>query len=196
MAGPVGGHLMAYELKDYVEVPERIAAWYKAHPDGRIVCEITEFTDVRVTVKSSVYRTSDPLEQPAGVGHSFLAIPGKTPYTKDSELENAETSAAGRALVMAGIPAKSVASAQEVKNKRSADEGSGQGRATRTQPGKSASPAPSTLGSGAARGESPGHGEGPGGSSQHVHNWKDIKLRPGHEWCDGCGVNRQKQGAA
>jgi len=101
----------------YVEVAERIAEWYKRHPEGRIVTELVEFTDSRVTVKASAFRTSDPSEPPAGVGHSFLAIPGKTPYTKESELENAETSAAGRALVFAGIPSKNVASSNEVRAK-------------------------------------------------------------------------------
>lgn len=110
---------MAYELKDYREVPERIAEWYARYPEGRIVCSIVEaLTDeTKWTVRSAVYRSSDPDEPPAGVGHSFLTVPGKTNFTRESELENAETSAAGRALVMAGIPAKNVASEGEVRAK-------------------------------------------------------------------------------
>ena len=106
-------------MKDYVEVADRIREWYAKHPNARIVPELVENADARVTMKAAVYRTDDPLEPPAGVGHSALAIPGKTPFTRDSELENAETSAVGRALVMAGIPSKHVASAGEVRSKTS-----------------------------------------------------------------------------
>lgn len=116
---------MAYELKDYREVPERIAEWYTRYEHGRIVCTVLEKPNEwcnRWTVKAEVYRTEDPTEPPAGVGHSFLVVPGKTSFTRDSELENAETSAAGRALVMAGIPAKNVASEGEVRAKSQAVE--------------------------------------------------------------------------
>jgi hypothetical protein len=109
---------VTFELKDYVEVADRIQAWYAAHPDGRIVTEIVEMTAERVIVRAEVYRDSATSASHAGVGHSYLAIPGTTPYTAGSELENAETSAVGRALVMAGIPAKSVASAGELASKR------------------------------------------------------------------------------
>lgn len=110
---------MAYELKDYVEVADRIQAWYAEHPGGRIETNLIEFTDVRVVIRAEVYRSDEADEPPAGTGYSFLAIPGSTPYTRGSELENAETSAVGRALVMAGIPSKNVASAGEVRSKKS-----------------------------------------------------------------------------
>lgn len=108
---------MAFDLKDYVDVAERLAEFYKGHPDGRIVTEVLENNDKRVTVRAEVFRTSQD-ELPAGVGHSALAIPGSTPYTRGAELENAETSAVGRALVMAGLQSKRIASADEVAAKR------------------------------------------------------------------------------
>jgi hypothetical protein len=46
-----------------------------------------------------------------------MNIPGSTPYTRGSELENTETSAAGRALVMAGLPSKKIASGDEIRAK-------------------------------------------------------------------------------
>lgn len=107
-----------FALGDYVEVSERIAAWYDEYPDGRIETDIVSITDKLVVTRSRVYRTGDMTEAAAGIGHSMLAIPGKTPYTRDSELENCETSSVGRALVMAGIPSKGIASANEIRNKR------------------------------------------------------------------------------
>lgn len=151
---------------DYREVPERIAEWYDRHPEGRIVCKVLEWEQDRVMVRASAYRTSEPTEPPAGVGHSFLAIPGATNFTRGSELENAETSAAGRALVMAGIPAKSVASGQEVASKR-----------------------------GESGGESVAYGEGatgnnaPGSSRTCPHKyWSDMPNKPGWMVCDTCGL--------
>jgi hypothetical protein len=109
-----------FALGDYVEVADRIKAWHEEFPEGRIETELLSITDKLVVTKSRVYRTSDPQEAPAGIGHSMLGIPGKTTFTRDSELENCETSSVGRALVMAGIPAKSIASANEIRSKGNA----------------------------------------------------------------------------
>lgn len=116
--------------EDYIDVAERLRAWYEAYPNARIETSIVSHTDSRVTVKALAFRgdTSDPdvsgrprpygfEERPAGVGHSAMAIPGSTPYTRGSELENCETSAVGRALVMAGLPSKKVASSDEIRAK-------------------------------------------------------------------------------
>lgn len=114
--------------EDYIDVAERLRAWYEAYPNGRIETSILAHTDNRVTVKALAYRGDfaevDPKdrpynyeERPAGIGHASMAIPGSTPYTRGSELENCETSAVGRALVMAGLPAKRVASNDEIRAK-------------------------------------------------------------------------------
>ena len=51
-----------------------------------------------------------------GQGLAYEPFPGTTPYTKGSELMNAETSAWGRALAAIGAPTKGhVASADEVR---------------------------------------------------------------------------------
>ena len=106
----------------YVDVAARLAEWYAKHPDARIETAAIEMNDDRVTVRAQVFRDSGVDTLPAGTGHSWLEIPGSTPYTRGSELENAETSAVGRALVMAGIPSKSVASADEVASKKGGEE--------------------------------------------------------------------------
>jgi hypothetical protein len=110
---------MGFDLKDYVEVKDRLQEWWAKYPDGRVHTEVTELTEDRVTVRAEAYRKLEDLF-PAGVGHSYMQIPGTTPYTKGSEIENAETSAVGRALVMAGLSAKaSIASRDEVAAKMS-----------------------------------------------------------------------------
>ena len=55
-------------------------------------------------------------------GYSWLEIPGTTPYTKGSEVENAETSAWGRAIGSLGILIDaSIASQNEIDAKAGAD---------------------------------------------------------------------------
>lgn len=102
---------------DYVQVNERIIAFRKEHPDGCLQSEIVTLTDNLVVIKGYAYRTPD--DPRPGIGHSSLGIPGATPYTRGSELENAETSAWGRALAALGYEVKrGVASADEIRNKQ------------------------------------------------------------------------------
>lgn len=110
-----------FELGDYVEVKDRIARFYELFAGGRLVTdEVTMHTapdgTQRVMVKALAYRTKDdPLP---GVGHSWLQIPGKTPYTNGSEIENAETSAWGRAIGSLGILIDpGIATANEIADK-------------------------------------------------------------------------------
>jgi hypothetical protein len=126
--------------QDYVEVADRIAEWYAKYPDGRITTELVEMSESRAVMKAYVFRDFNP--EPVGVGHSYLAIPGSTPFTKGSELENAETSAVGRALVMAGIPSKNVASANEIRSKASAPALKGTGADTQASGGVSVAASP------------------------------------------------------
>ena len=111
--------MAGFDLSGYVEVADRLREFYEKNPSARIVTSIVDQSDKRVTVKAEVFRKADDV-LPAGVGHSALTIPGTTPYTRGAELENAETSAIGRALVAAGLPSKKVASADEVLAKRGA----------------------------------------------------------------------------
>ena len=105
-----------FDMKDYVPVNERIDQFYRQFPEGSIQSEIVELSDKRVTVKAYAYRT--PADPRPGTGHSSLDIPGATPYTRGSEIENAETSAWGRAIAALGFEVKrGVASAEEVRNK-------------------------------------------------------------------------------
>lgn len=113
---------MGYELPaDYVDVAERIREFREKHPDGTLqqvewgVRDVDGKTFVFYT--AAAYRTPDD-ERP-GIGTAWEPLPGRTPYTRDSELMNAETSAWGRAIIAAGAAdAKRVASANEVANRR------------------------------------------------------------------------------
>jgi hypothetical protein len=110
---------MGYDLKDYVEVKDRIAQFKKDYPDGRLTSDIIPSGfEGYVTVKAYAYRTPD--DPTPGSGLAWEPVPGKTNFTKDSELQNAETSAWGRAIVAALIADASggVASADEVRNRQ------------------------------------------------------------------------------
>lgn len=107
------------DLSQYVEVHERIAAFYAKYPDGTLqsTWQIVQFNGQdTLVVKAYAYRTPDD-KRPA-IGHASEPIPGLTPYTKNSELMVGETSAWGRAIAALGFEVKrGVASANEVRSR-------------------------------------------------------------------------------
>lgn len=112
---------MSFDLGDYVDVSERIQKFYAAHPDGRIEADpaVVQALGDRlfIGVVARVFRSPDDT-QPCQ-GQAWEPFPGKTPYTRDSEAMNAETSAVGRALALAGIEVRrSIATRGEVQNRR------------------------------------------------------------------------------
>jgi hypothetical protein len=106
------------DLSDYKEVAERIRDFRERHPEGCLQSEILDSPrDGFVVVKAYAYRKPD--DPRPGTGLAWEPVPGKTPYTKDSELMNAETSAWGRAIIAVGASdAKQIASADELRNRR------------------------------------------------------------------------------
>lgn len=109
--------MAGFDLKDYVDVAERIQMFRKKHPEGSLQSEVLRWPDEGfpfVVVRAEAFRTPD--DQRPGVGLAWENYPGRTPYTKDSELMNAETAAWGRAIVavLAGETKRSVASRDEV----------------------------------------------------------------------------------
>lgn len=114
---------MGFELSDdYVDVAERITEFRDKHPDGSFQQLKLEFVKVAgkdwVVYTAAAYR--DPDDKRPGQGTAWEEIPGRTPYTKGSEVQNAETSAWGRAIVaaLAADTKRGIASAQEVRNRR------------------------------------------------------------------------------
>lgn len=117
---------MAFDLDpSYKQVPERIADFKAKHPHGCLrpadpaqpyrIEEIAGRTFI--VYVAAAYRTpDDPLP---GIGTAYEQFPGKTPYTRDSELMNAETSAWGRAIVaVLASESKAIASAEDVRNRK------------------------------------------------------------------------------
>jgi len=92
-----------FDLDNYETVEERIARFYEAHPDGRIITEnLTTPADRSVgtwVVKATVFLTEgeQAAELPKATGHAF-EIDGQGMANKTAALENAETSAIGRCL--------------------------------------------------------------------------------------------------
>jgi hypothetical protein len=116
-----------FNLDDYVDVAERIRLFYEKFPDGRLVTVrhgryVTEDGHKEfVFCEARAYRTPDDPQPCAGT--AWEPIPGATPYTRDSELMNAETAAWGRAIIAAGIPSKKIASSQEVQARQDPKDG-------------------------------------------------------------------------
>lgn len=89
--------------KDYVDVATRIRDFKAAYPEGSLQQVRLEFHTIGeqqfVLYVAACFRTPDDLRP--GIGSAWEPIPGKTPYSKDSEIMIAETSAWGRAIVAA-----------------------------------------------------------------------------------------------
>lgn len=119
---------MSVDLSGYVDVAARIAEFRTKHPDGSLqpadptqpfrVVDIAG--QMHIAVVAAAYRSPDDARP--GIGMAYEVFPGRTPYTRGSELQNAETSAWGRAIVaaLAADTRKGIASQEEVRN-RSAD---------------------------------------------------------------------------
>ena len=93
----------SWDPAEYATVAERVTAFYAAFPFGRIVTELVERTDHRVTFRAAVYRGVDE-PHPASTGWASERE-GDGDVNTVACLENAETSAIGRALANLGFSA-------------------------------------------------------------------------------------------
>jgi hypothetical protein len=112
---------MAYERQmDYIDVATRLTEMRDKFPDLTMTQVNMEFVVVAgtswVVYTAAAYRTPD--DPRPGIGTAWEPIPGPTPFTKDSEVQNAETAAWGRALIAIGASTKNgIASHEEVTNR-------------------------------------------------------------------------------
>ena len=103
--------------KAYSEVPQRIKAFRMVYPEGFIISDMVSNENGICIFKTSVgYYSDDGTMVILGTGTAYEKE-GSTFINQTSYIENAETSAVGRALGMAGFGiSTSVASAEEVQN--------------------------------------------------------------------------------
>lgn len=111
---------------DYIDVAARLVEFREKHPEGSLQPanpdKPFEVIDVAGTTYivygAAAYRSPD--DSRPGIGYAYEQVPGRTPYTRNSELQNAETSAWGRAIVaaLAADTKKGIASAEEVRNRQ------------------------------------------------------------------------------
>ena len=113
---------------DYIDVATRIIEFREKYPTGSLQSWKDPYViEVKMpdgSIKSfmvysaAAYRSPD--DKLPGVGYAWEPIPGPTNFTRDSELQNAETAAWGRAMVAAFAvdTKKGIASSEEVRNRQ------------------------------------------------------------------------------
>lgn len=107
---------------DYIDVATRIIEFRDKFPQGSLTQVDLQFISFGgkdwVVYTAAAYRSPDD-PQP-GVGTAWEPVPGPTRFTKDSEVQNAETAAWGRAMVaaLAVDTKKGIASSEEVRNRQ------------------------------------------------------------------------------
>ena len=112
---------MSEYAKDYVDVAARIAEFYTRYPEGSLQMDPVEWVEIEgarfVMGRAYAYRTPD--DQRPGIGTAWEPVPGRTPYTRGSEVQNLETSAWGRAIAALGVATKAgIATAQDVESSK------------------------------------------------------------------------------
>lgn len=119
-----------FDLGDYNTVAERIAEFRAAYPEGSLApADLTRPYSVEsIDGQSFVVFTAAAFRHCAdtcpGIGTAWEPVPGPTQFTKNSELQNAETAAWGRAIIAVGAAdaKKGVASREDVQSRQAEDE--------------------------------------------------------------------------
>ena len=92
---------MGFNLDDYEPVASRIQRFYEAFPDGAIHSEIVYDDGKRVVIKATVYRhITDAIPAAVDFAEECLSDRG---VNSTSRVENACTSAVGRAISVAAL---------------------------------------------------------------------------------------------
>ncbi len=126
---------------DYIDVATRLTEMREKYPDLTMSQVSMQFVSVGqkdyVVYTAAAYRNAEDTRP--GIGTAWEPIPGPTSFTKDSEVQNAETAAWGRALVAIGANTRNgIATTEEVTNRtgpsqQSAEQLSQRGGATPQQ---------------------------------------------------------------
>jgi hypothetical protein len=110
---------MDKRLENYVDVPQRIKLFYEKYPEGSLQMDpnlkFQQVGDQLIVIGQGLaFRHPDDMRPGIGTAQEYL--PGKTNFTRGSEIQNLETSCWGRAIGALGIGIeKSVATREEVE---------------------------------------------------------------------------------
>jgi hypothetical protein len=104
-----------FNLDDYETVEERLAKFWKDHPEGRIETKLIVNTPTQYIVWSAIYRDSADV-QPWATGLAEETVQGRG-VNATSALENCETSSLGRSLANAGYATKGKRASREEMTK-------------------------------------------------------------------------------
>ena len=104
-----------FNLEDYETVEERLAKFWKDHPEGRIETKLIVNTPTQYIVWSAIYRDSADV-QPWATGLAEETVQGRG-VNSTSALENCETSSLGRSLANAGYATKGKRASREEMSK-------------------------------------------------------------------------------
>ena len=115
-----------FDLSGYNTVAERLAEFRDKYPDGclRPANPLEPFTlhelpsGTFLAYTAAAYRTPD--DPMPGIGCAWEPVPGPTKFTRNSELQNAETAAWGRAIIAVGAAdaKKGIATQSDILNRQ------------------------------------------------------------------------------
>jgi hypothetical protein len=104
-----------FNLDDYETVEERLAKFWKDHPEGRIETKLIFNTPTQYIVWSAIYKDSADIN-PWATGLAEETVQGRG-VNSTSACENAETSSLGRSLANAGYATKGKRASREEMGK-------------------------------------------------------------------------------
>ncbi len=91
----------SFDMKDYVDVAERIRAFYERYPEGSIQTEMVRLEGDMVVFRATVFRDREDPNPTTGWAYEREGVGY---VNKTSFIENCETSAIGRALANLNFP--------------------------------------------------------------------------------------------